>query len=240
MPTIKWSHGTKEEQVEREKLIEKVLPKEPIIDSYLEPNLMKSMERVLIKALKREIKIYKAFPKTNAKYDPEKFNPRNNTQCFMGQGFAYNGHGMEGWYDADLRLYRAKVGMIAHKAWGTCTLLEIWGGDHFKDWNKMVVDTFKYCYGEIPRLPKLQFHINPFYRNAKSGAMEVTAEQAEEMAGAQHLNKIAAYIEIRDRLKKTGHSNPLNLEPDAKDDVPVKSSRGRYRPDDDDEEDDDD
>lgn len=231
MPTFQWNEGSKEEQEQRASLIEETLPKKPIVDSFLEPALMAAMKAPLLEALQREIEIYKKYPK-KGKYDPKSFNPQNNTTCFMGQAFKANGHGFEGWEDHDLRVYRQRVGTIAHKEWGGCTLLEIWAGDHFKDYNKMVTGVFKYCWGGRKKMPIPEFHINPFYRNTKSGKFEATEIQMEQKDNAEHLTKIAAYCDIRDRLKKSGLKNPLELALKKEDDPIPQNKRRTYDDDD--------
>lgn len=215
MATIQWSEGTKKEQQKRAKLIEKVLPETPIVDSFLQPKLMGAMKQPLLEALKQEIEIYKAYPK-KGKYNPKEFNPRTNTQCFMGQGFMANGHGFEGWHDHDLNVYRKRVGTIAHKEWGDCTLLEIWAGDHFESHKKMVTGVFKYSWGDRATLPKLDFYVNPFYRNTNSGKFDLTEEIKKHKANVELLESIAGYVYIRDRMKKEGIKNPLELEPEQK------------------------
>lgn len=231
---MKYSSGDKEEEEERNRVIRQVLPKEPIVDSFLAPHLMEAMKAPLLQALRNEIEVYKSYPK-QGQYNPDAFNPRNNTTCFMGQGFGMNGHGFEGWTDYDLDMYRRALGTIDHKEWGGCTLLEIWAADHFKDHKEMVNKTFRYCWGDEKELPELDFFINPFYRNAQSGKMEITEDQKEEQKAAEHLVKVSHYVEIKDRLKKTGMSNPLNLAADEKDDPPPQRRRRRDEEDEDEE-----
>lgn len=232
MPLARMSEGSPEDQEKRTQQILDVLPEKPIVDSFIEEEIMVCMKPQLIKALKKEIEIYKKYPKTG-KYEPKKFDPQNNQTCFMGQAFKWNGAGMEGWTDADLAVYRKKVGTIAHKEWGSCTLLEIWAADHFKDYQSMVTAVFKYCWGDRKTLPKLDFYINPLYRNIKSGKFKISDGQKWERENAEHMMKLAAYIEIRDRIKKSGVKNLTDLALNEKDD-PVK----RKRPNFDDEEDD--
>jgi hypothetical protein len=178
------------------------------------------MKPNLLKALKMEIEVYKNYLK-EGKYDVSMFDPRNSQTCFMGQGFMFNSSGLEGWTDTDLAFYRKSVGTIAYKKWGECTILEIWAGDHFKDYQKMVTDVFKYCWGERKTLPKIDFYINPFYQNSLSGKWLVSDKQKQEQAGAEHLMKLANYMEIKKRMEKSGAKHPMELEVDEKDD-PIK------------------
>src|SRR3990172_2243774 len=103
MPTFKFTDNTPEGK-KRQELIEKVLPKKPIISGFLQPRLMEAMNDVLVKALKKEIEIYKVYPK-KGNYDPNTFDTRSTDTCYMGQGFKGNGFGAEGWYDAELKQY---------------------------------------------------------------------------------------------------------------------------------------
>lgn len=232
MPIIKFSSDSPEEKA-RQELIKSILPEKNLVDDFLQPRLLEAMEDVLIKALKAEIKIYKAYPKTG-EYAPGTFEPRNNLNCFMGQGFRHNGTGMEGWTDFELKQYRTAIGTIAHKEWGDCTLMEIWAADHFKDYTEMVKGVFLYCWGDRKTLPNLQFHINPFFKNTKSGTNIIADVQKEGMSYGEHLNKVAAYIEIRDRLKKAKITKPLDLAVEEKDD-PKGSTHRRYSDDEDDD-----
>ena len=209
MPTFKFTDNTPEGK-RRQELIQKVLPKKSIISEFLEPRLMEAMNDVLIKALRKEIEIYKNYPK-KGEYNPNTFDTRSTDTCYMGQGFKGNGFGAEGWYDAELQAYRKAVGTIAHREWGNCTLLEIWGGDHFESHKDMVVGVMEYAHGLRSTIPEVQFYVNPLYRNNKSGKMILSESVKEDQSNAEHLNKIADYIEIRDRLKKAGETNPLNL-----------------------------
>jgi hypothetical protein len=238
MPLISWSEGSAEEQQKRKDLIEQILPKESIVESYIEPQLMEATKDVLIKALKKEIEVYKAFPKMG-KYDPNTFDTRNPSTCFMGQGFRYNTAGLEGWTDAELHRYRAAVGMIDHQEWGKTTLLEIWGADHFKEHPEMVRDVMKYAWGLRKTMPPVEFYVNPFFKNKKTGQMVLTEGDKERAAEATHLSKLGAYIEIRDRLKKAKETNPLNLGLTEADD-PQPSRRGKTRIEEDDEDDEED
>lgn len=159
---------------------------------------------------------------------------------FMGQGFQANGSGLEGWYDAELRQYRAAIGTIHHTEWGNVTLLEIWGGDHMKDHGEMVRGVMEYAHGKRKTCPAVDFFVNPFYKNEQTGQMILDAQDEEQKEEAAHLTKIADYCEIRNRLKKVKVKNPLALALKEEDDkAAVKNSRYAYN-DDDEEEDEDD
>lgn len=217
MPTIRWTDDTPEGK-KREELIQQVLPKEPITGEGIHDKILKLTKKRAIEMLKAEIEVYKAFPKHTDKLDPETFNPRNSRQCFMGQGFKYNGHGFEGWTDYELVRYRNAVGKIEHSTWGNVTLLEIWGGDHFEKYPKMVKNVFLYGWGKINEMPKITFHINPFAKNGKSGTWMPDPDEIYQEANRKHLIKIADYCEIRDRMKAAKVKNPMELAVEEKDD----------------------
>lgn len=210
MPHFKFTDDSPEGR-KRTALIKSLLPKKSIIDGFLQPRLMEAMNDVLIKALKKEIEIYKAYPKVG-QYVPGTFNPRSTDTCFMGQGFRGNGFGVENWSDAELAEYRKAVGTIAHTEWGNCTLLEIWGGDHFEKYPDMVKGVMAYAFGATTTMPDIQFHINPFFKNSKSGSMLLSAQVQETHEEGRRLNMIANYIQVRDMLKAAGHNRPLDLE----------------------------
>lgn len=209
MPGIRWIDESPEGK-KRTELIKSILPKKSIVGSFVQPRLMEATNDILIKALKKEIEIYKAYPK-KGQYEPGTFDTRSTDSCFMGQGFKGNGFGIENWYDAELQDYRKAIGTIHHGEWGNCTLLEIWGGDHYVTHKEMVVGVMEYAYGLRNTMPELHFHVNPFFKNAKSGEMILSPAVKEDQDNAVHLNKLANYIEIRDRLKKAGHDKPLEL-----------------------------
>lgn len=226
MPGIRWVDETPEGK-KRMKLIKQILPKKSIVDSFLQPRLMEAMNDVLIKALKKEIEVYKAYPK-KGQYDPTTFDTRSTDTCYMGQGFKGNGFGVENWYDAELQDYRQAIGTIAHMEWGNCTLLEIWGGDHYVSHKDMVVGVMEYAFGIRATMPELHFYTNPFFKNRDSGEMILSAGVKEDQENAVHLNKIAGYIEIRDRLKKAGITNPLGLGLTKEDDPEPPKKKPRY------------
>lgn len=223
MPSIRWADETPDGK-KRTELIKQILPKKSIIDSFLQPRLMEAMSDILIKALKKEIEVYKAYPK-KGQYDPGTFDTRSTDTCFMGQGFKGNGFGVDNWYDAELQEYRKAIGTMHHMEWGNCTLLEIWGGDHYMSHKEMVVGVMEYAFGIRKTMPELHFYVNPFFKNKKSGEMVISSAVKEDRDNALHLNKIADYIEIRDRLKKAGITNPLNLGLTEEDDPPPEKQR---------------
>ncbi len=225
MPTMRFEKPDDPVWVAREKLIAEVLPKTPIIADKIHDGSFVVSKRELTEALIKEIEIYKAFPR-EGEYKPDDFNPRNTKACFMGQGFKDNGSGFEGWYDYDLVRYRNAVGRINHQTWGNCTLLEIWGGDHFEKHKQMVLDVFKYCNGEIPKLPKVKFYINPLYENGRSGTWDPHPDEVHQKAHRAHLLKVANYCEIRDRMKKAGVKNPLELGLTEEDDPKPRKKNG--------------
>lgn len=232
MPTFKFTDNSPEGQ-KRQKLIEQVLPKESIVGKFLQPRLMEAMSDILIKALKQEIEIYKAYPKAG-KYNPDTFDTRSNDTCYMGQGFKGNGFGVEGWSDYELNEYRKAIGTLSHSEWGNCTLLEIWGGDHFESHKEMVTGVMEYAYGLRKTMPDVKFYVNPLYKNDASGKMILSKAVKEDHDNARHLNKIADYIEIRDRLKKAGETNPLNLGLTEEDDPKPRQRRSYEEEEDDD------
>lgn len=161
----------------RQEEIKKVLPAMPFTESIVFPALWRMMLQPLLQALIAEIEVYRAYPK-RGKFDIEAFNPRNNKTCFMGLGFKANDH----WTDAELRAYRHAVGTFHHKVWGSeVTLLEIWGGDHFEKYPKMVQDVFSYAYGKRKTLPKVEFYIMPLIITPDTGTMIYNEDQIAEM-----------------------------------------------------------
>lgn len=209
MPLIHWKDESPAGKA-REESINKLLPKKGLVQAYLEPKLMASMKAPLLRLLRKEIRIYRDFPK-KGNYKPQEFEPRNPRKCFMGQGFTANTSGVEGWTDFDLKRYREAVGTIHHPEWGECTLLEIWAADHFEKYPKMVSETFMYCWGDYPRLPELDFYINPFYKNKKTGKMQKDEVMKDEEIAAKWLIKIGHYLEIRDLMKKYKVKNPMHV-----------------------------
>jgi hypothetical protein len=216
MPTIRWTDDSEEGRA-REELIKTILPTEPITGAAINDKILSSTRKKAIEMLKKEIEIYRAFPKKGT-YDPDNFTPRNSRKCFMGQAFSGNGHGFEGWTDHDLKRYREAIGVISHETWGDATLLEIWGGDHFEKHPKMVKNVFLYGWGKIDDMPPVKFYINPFNKNKESGTWEPDPDEIFQEKSRLHLLKVANYIEIRDRLKAAKLKNPMSLAINEEDD----------------------
>lgn len=192
MPSIHFTDNSDEGKA-RQKRIEETLPKEPIVSEDIDMKILNTNKKKLIEMLKAEIEVYKAYPRKGT-YDPDNFTPRNSRKCFMGQGFTANGHGFEGWTDYDLVQYRNAVGKIEHGTWGNCTLLEIWGGDHYQSDNDMVVGVFKYCYGMRKTLPILKFNSIPFILTELTGKLTMREDEKDQAMDEYFTN--ANYIRI--------------------------------------------
>jgi hypothetical protein len=186
-----------------------VLPKKPITDELV-PLLLKICKKPLLEALKQEIEIYKAFPK-RGRMDKLTFDTTNHKTCFMGQGF--NVKSGEIFDDADLRDYRQGVGTFRHGTWGNATLLEIWGGDHFKDYKPMVRAVFSYCKGERATLPPLKFHVFPLFSNKESGRWTLD-EDDKDVFLYTYLTELNGFIAMNTRNKKIKPITYEDLEKD--------------------------
>jgi len=168
---------------ERDSIIANILPKETIIATILEPTIEKALFKTLAQCVRLELAIYRAYPKNTSfgeKPEPPEeqvktFDPRTNEKCFMGKAFRANTHVV----DSELTAYRKAIGTIPHPVWGDCTLLEIWGGDHFEEHNKMVVDAFKYGTNQIEQCPTIEFHVNPLFQNKKSKTFKLSPAQKD-------------------------------------------------------------
>jgi len=217
MPSIHFKDSTPE-GIKRDELIKSILPTEPITGPAIHDKILRTTKRQAIEMLKQEIEIYRVYPK-KGEYNIDTFTPRNSRKCFMGQGFKHNGSGFEGWSDYDLVQYRKAVGVIEHPTWGDCTLLEIWGGDHFEKYPKMVKAVMEYGWGKIDKMPAITFHISPWAKNDKSGTWDPDPDEIFQEANRQHMIKLANYCEIRDRLKKAGLKNPMELAVKEEDDL---------------------
>lgn len=167
------------EGLRRSKTLKEILPKETIIATVLEPVIEKRLFDILATCVQQELEIYRKYPKAKAKEKKEEvvktFDPRNNKSCFMGKGFQHN----DSLTNSDLNEYRKAIGTIKHPVWGDCTLMEIWGGDHFEEHNKMVVDAFKYGMNLIDKAPKIKFFVNPLFQNKKSKEFKLSPAQIE-------------------------------------------------------------
>ena len=169
------------EGLARREVIDDLLPKETLIETILKPQINK-LYPTLLKMLYTELEIYRKFPKKSldtiekAKEALKTFEPRNDTTCFQGKAFRVKHNSL---MDGELVEYRKAVGTFKHAEWGDATLLEIWGGDHFKDHADMVKAAFKYGSGVIKTRPVLKFHVNPLFGNKRTGKMKLTDEQKE-------------------------------------------------------------
>lgn len=172
----------------REALIEQVLPKKTLIETMLRPKL-DVMKPLLLKMLYAELEIYRAYPKKpletveKAKEAEKTFDPRNNKTCFQGKGF----RGNDDITDNELYEYRKAVGTFNHSEWGDCTLLEVWGGDHFELYPAMVKAAFKYGSGINKTRPILKFHVNPLFKNKHTGVTKLSKEQKAHKKVMDHL-----------------------------------------------------
>jgi hypothetical protein len=191
MASIRWN-GTPEHLA----AIQAVLPDKPITDELV-PILLKLCKKHLIAALKQEIEIYKAFPK-RGRMDKFTFDTTNHKTCFMGQGFNVKSGELYG--DADLKDYRKGVGTYKHGTWGDCTLLEIWGGDHFKEHKAMVKAVFSYCKGERETLPPLKFYVFPLFSNSKSGRWTLD-EDDKNVFEYEYLSQLNGFLAMNTRKK---------------------------------------
>jgi len=188
---MKVSFSGPEDTVERLAEIEALLPKIDFIKSIIEPAILDRMTPIFVKALRAELEVYRAYPKRTG--DPrlmiKSFDPRSNKSCFMGKAFKANHHIT----DIELDKYRKAIGTINHPMWGKVTLLEIWGGDHFVDYNSMVLAAFKYGMGINKNCPTLKFHVNPLYVNKNTGKTVLDEEQKQYL---KDLNLLHAQAEV--------------------------------------------
>lgn len=184
------------EAQERKKVIEAILPTTSLIEEYLYPAIEKKVFKTLKKILLEEIEIYRQYPK-RMKEEPKEatktFDPRNNNTCFVGKAFKAN----DSLTDMELEEYREKVGTIDHPMWGDCTLLEIWGGDHFEKHPKMVSDVFKYGMGIRKTLPNVKIHVNPLFANKNTGDRKLSKDQKEHKEYMEDLLAKAMVFGVR-------------------------------------------
>lgn len=169
---------------ERNAKIKEVLPKETIISTVLEPDIERTLFKTLAKCIRQELEIYRAYPKNSrlSPYEIESpkemqntFDPRTNEKCFMGKAFRSNSEAQ----DSELVDYRKAIGTIKHPVWGDCTLLEIWGGDHFEDYSEMVLGAFKYGMNMSDVCPKVIVYTNPLFQNKKSKQFKLSPAQQQ-------------------------------------------------------------
>lgn len=165
---------------ERDKKIKEALPKQTLISTILEPAIESRMFDVIAECIKSELEVYRKYPKKEKVEEKkeqmeETFDPRNNGTCFMGNAFKANDHVV----DAELIKYRRAIGTIIHPIWGDCTLLEIWGGDHFEEHNDMVTGAFRYGMNLSDECPEIKVYVNPLFQNKKSKTFHLTEEQQQ-------------------------------------------------------------
>lgn len=159
--------------------IEALLPKKSLVETMLMPKV-NLMYPLLLKMLYAELEIYREYPKKpledsgKAKVAVKTFDPRNHTTCFQGKAFDVKD---STYGDADLKEYRNAIGTFNHAEWGDATLMEIWGGDHMKDYPEMVTQAFRYGANLIQTRPVLKFHVNPLFMNGKTGCTKLTNDQ---------------------------------------------------------------
>jgi hypothetical protein len=164
----------------RDAKIKSLLPEKSLVETMLMPKV-DMMFPLLLKMLYAELEIYRAYPKKpleesgKAKVAVTTFDARNHTTCFQGKAFNVKDHT---YGDGDLADYRRAIGTFQHNEWGNATLMEIWGGDHMKDYGPMVTQAFKYGANIINTRPVLKFHVNPLFMNGNSGRTKLTEEQA--------------------------------------------------------------
>lgn len=198
---IKFVDNSPEGQA-REQQIAAVLPKETIISQILEPSIEKRLFGILAACISAELEIYRAYPKKPdkviTKETVKEFDPTNNESCFMGKGFRGNSEVQ----DSELSDYRKAIGTIPHPVWGNCTLLEIWGGDHFEDHNKMVVDAFKYGAGLISTKPTIKVFVNPLFQNSKSKKFRLSEAQKEHKEFMDDLLAKALVFGVKEPKKR--------------------------------------
>lgn len=193
-------------QSDKEEALKPFLPEETIIDRIIKPKV-ESMFPTLLRALKEEIEIYRSMPKESItdddvptksdhekEWDEKKFDPRHPTTCFMGKAFKQK----PGFTTSALELYRKRIGTIQHQVWGNVTLLEIWGGDHYKNYPKMVEGVFRYAYGVRKTLPRgVKFYINPLTPNDLTGSMNSTKAEKEQREYFEDLYARAQVFGVR-------------------------------------------
>ena len=163
----------------REAKIKSILPEKTLVETMLIPKV-NAMFPLLLKMLYAELEIYRKYPKKpldeagKVRLEMKTFDARNHTTCFQGKAFKVTDRTHN---DADLDDYRTAIGTFNHAEWGNATLMEIWGGDHMKDYPEMVLQAFKYGANLIDTRPVLKFHVNPLFMNGKSGKVKLTDAQ---------------------------------------------------------------
>lgn len=180
----------------RRKKIEKILPKQTIVKQFLEPEIEKKLFKTLAECIRKEVEIYREFPRKKSLKDKpvEDFDPRNNGTCFMGKKFKANGDGIT---DYDLDVYRKAIGTIHHPVWGDCTLLEIWGGDHFEENFEMVRGVFDYGMKLSDVCPEIVVKVNPLFKNDNSKEFLLSEAQQKYMDEQEELLARAMVFGVR-------------------------------------------
>jgi hypothetical protein len=169
-----------EDTPERDAKIKEVLPKQTIISTVLEPLIEKLLFKPLAECVRQELEVYRAYPKKKPdeplKEMVDTFDPTNNESCYMGKGFKGN----DELIDIELVHYRQAIGTIPHFIWGNCTLLEIWGGDHFEEHKDMVLGAFEYGMKIRDDCPEIKFYTNPLFKNQRSKTFRLSDKQRKE------------------------------------------------------------
>lgn len=172
------SYTDEHSSLERTAEIQRLLPENPIID-IVHKKIEKLLYPTIVKAIKQELEIYRAYPKRmpeKPKEATKTFDTRNSRTCFMGKGFKSN----DILVDSELTEYRNRVGTVNHPEWGNATLLEIWGADHFAKYPKMVKAIFSYGVGLRETMPGIKIHVNPLIHTSNSGKTKYTKEEIED------------------------------------------------------------
>lgn len=192
-------HEKDEEQ--RQEALKRLLPKQSLVETELYPVIQKKLYGTIARLIRTELEIYRKYPKRNKKESTKEkkktFDPRNNKSCFMGKAFKQN----DSLTDNDLANYRNAIGTVDHPTWGNCTLLEIWAGDHYKDYPKMVKAAFSYGYGTRAKMPSIKIHINPLINNPNSGKAKLDKEQKEEKEAREELFARALVFGVKTAAK---------------------------------------
>ncbi len=173
-------YGDSEDSESRDALISEILPKETFVKRIIEPEIENCLFNALSECVRGELELLRIYPKKVGEEPVEEkaktFDPTNNSTCFMGKAFKSNNKLV----DVELVRYRKAVGTVPHWVWGNSTLLEIWGGDHFEDYQEMVIGAFEYAFRLREDCPEIVFHTNPLFKNEKSKEFKLSESQREE------------------------------------------------------------
>ena len=180
------------------------LPAAPLTEALKEAfnkTFEQTLAPIMRDALLEEIEIFRAIDKPNNRFNLDSFNPTTNGDCFMGQGFFANGDMI----DEDLEIYRKRVGTIEHPVWGNCTLLEIWGADHFNGHRDMVRSVWEYVTGKTDAQPEIAIHVNAFgyslAAHQQSENYEIIQEAMNKAMCFDHGISRERYQELKDKGK---------------------------------------